>query len=823
METLVQDVRFAARMLLKNPLVASVAVITLAVGIGANTAIFSTLNSFLLRPLPVANADRLMLIAGQAKGGAYNGATGLSYLDYRDLRSQSDVFTDMLAYNLNLVGLDYDGKPDPVVVSFVTGNYFSGLGLQPALGRLISGPEADHQGADPVIVLSYSYWRRRFNSDPAIVGRQVKVNGSPFTVIGVAPQNFHGLYSVIDMQAYLPLGLRTAWSDDRNPFWTERGNSYELKVFGVLKPGASLKQAQSSVDLIMQRLARQYPQDKDFGARLYPERLARPEPDPSNGIVIVGVLFMALAGLVLLLACSNVANIIMVRATARGREMAVRSALGAGRLRLARQLMTESGLLALLGGALGLLLGLWVSDLLGSIHLVALGSPLRFDFSFDWRVFVFGIVVALLTAVLVGLTPAFRLSRANLSSVLHEGSRGVLTGTVRSRLRSALVVVQVAGSLMLLVVAGLFVRSTRNAEHLYLGFDPSHVLNATMDIREAGLDREHGRIFFRQLEERMRNVPGVQSVSLASSVPMGYSHDDSPVYVEGGGPYTKEAAPTVFFNSVSRDYFSTLRVPLLRGRVFTDQDNDKTPLVAVVNETMAQKLWPNQDPIGKRFSRKAATGPFMEIVGVVKTGKYNNPAEEPIPFFYLPEEQMPESVRTLQVRTAGAPESMIAQVEREIHALAPSLPLFGVESMEQSLEGANGFFLFRMGTRFAGALGLLGLVLALVGVYGVISFVAAQRTHEIGVRMALGASRGEILKIILKQGFRLVGGGVAAGLVLTFAATRGISSLLVGVSPSDPLTLALASIFLAGVGLLASFIPGRRAMKVEPLRALKYE
>jgi len=820
MDTLFQDIKFGARVLIKNPVVTIVAVLTLALGIGANTAIFSTLNSFFLRPLPVANADRLAYIGGQIKG-FNDGSTGFSYLDFRDLRSQSDSFTDLLAYNFNLVGLDYQEKADPILVSFVTSNYFSALGLQPAAGSLISGAEKEQKGTEPVVVLGYAYWKKRFNADPAIVGKQVKVNGTPATIIGVAPEGFHGLYSIVEMQAYLPLGLRTAWSDS-DSFWTKR-DSHQLKVYGVLKPGVSMKQAQSSLNVIMQRLSRQYPEDKDFSARLYPERLARPEPDPTNATVIAAVLFMALAGLVLLLACTNVANIIMVRATARGREMAVRSALGAGRLRLVRQLMTESILLALLGGAAGLLLGAWVSNLLGSIQLVALGSPLRFDFSFDWRVFVFGMAAALLTGVLVGLAPAFRVSRANLSTVLHEGSRGVLAGTVRTRLRNTLVVVQVAGSLMLLVVAGLFVRSTRNAERVYLGFDPTHVLNASMDVREIGLDKERAHRFFRDLEERMRNVPGVQSVSLAATVPMGYSNDANSVYLEGTAPDSKEAAPVVFYDSVSRDYFTTMRVPVLRGRVFTDLDTDKSPLVAVVNEAMAQKYWPKQDPIGKRFSMKAASGPFMEIVGVVKTGKYTGPGESPTPFFYVPQDQDPQLVRTLQLRTAGVPESLIPDVEREIHTLAPSLPLFGVESMEQSLEGANGFFLFRMGTRFAGALGLLGLVLALVGVYGVISYAAAQRTHEIGVRMALGANRLTILKMVLKQGFYLIGGGLAAGLLLVFAATRGISNLLVGVSPTDPLTLGLASVFLASVGLLASFIPARRAMNVEPLRALKYE
>ncbi len=820
MDTLFQDIKFGARMLIKNPVVTIVAVLTLTLGIGANTAIFSTLNSFFLRPLPVANADRLTYVAGHLKGFD-NDDIRLSYLDYCDLRSQSDSFTDLLAYNLNLIGLDYEGKADPILVSYVTSNYFSALGLQPAAGRLISGAETEQKGTAPVVVLGYAYWKKRFNADPSIVGKQVKINGGPATVIGVAPEGFHGLYSIVEMQAYLPLGVRTAWSDS-DRFWTKR-DAHQLKVYGVLKSGVSMKQAQSSVDVIIRRLSAQYPEDKDFSARLYPERLARPEPDPTGGTVVAAVLFMGLAGFVLLLACTNVANIIMVRATARSREMAVRSALGAGRLRLVRQLMTESILLSLLGGAAGLLLGAWISNLLGSIQLVALGSPLRFDFSFDWRVFAFGMAAALLTGVLVGLAPAFRVSRANLSTVLHEGSRGVLVGTVRSRLRNALVVIQVAASLMLLVVAGLFVRSTHNAERVDLGFDPTHVLNASMDVRQIGLDKDHARLFFHELEDRMRNVPEVQSVSVASSIPMGYSNDANPVYLEGKAPDSKEPAPIVFYDSVSRDYFTTMRVPLLRGRVFTDQDTDKSPLVAVVNEVMAQKYWPKQEVIGKRFSMKSASGPFMEIVGVVKTGKYTGPGESPTPFFYVPENQDPQLVRTLQVRTAGAPEALIPEIDREIHTQAPTLPLFGVESMQQSLEGANGFFLFRMGTRFAGALGLLGLVLALVGVYGVISYAAAQRTHEIGVRMALGAGRLTILKMILMQGFYLIGGGLAAGLLLTFAATRGISSLLIGVSPSDPLTISLALAFLGGVGLLASFIPARRAMNVEPLRALKYE
>ncbi|HET9792709.1 MAG TPA: ABC transporter permease [Candidatus Angelobacter sp.] len=819
MDTAFQDIRFGVRMLLKNPTVTLVAVLTLALGIGANTAIFSTLNGLFLRPLPVANADRLVVIGGQLRG--VDGGTGLSYLEYQDLRSQTEGFSDLIAYNLNLVGLTFNNNPETAVVSYVSQNYFSGLGLKPAAGRLLYGAEVEKRGTEPEVVLSYAYWKKRFNLDPSVIGRQIKVNGRSATIVGVAPETFRGLYSIIDMQAFLPMSMRTLWSDSED-FWTKRDDR-NLRIYGVLKPGVSMRQAQTSLDVVMNRLARQYPEEKNFIARIYPERLARPEADPSNSIVVVGILFMVLAGMVLLLACTNVANIILVRATSRGREMAVRSALGAARIRLVRQLMTESVLLALAGGLCGIALGAWVSHLLSSIRIVALGSPLVFDFSMDWRVFAFGLATALVTGVLVGMAPAMRASRTNLNQVLQEGSRGVVAGSARSRMRNSLVIVQVAASLMLLVVAGLFVRSARNAEHMYLGFDPSHVLNATVDVRALGFDKPKARRFYQDLVERARTLPGVQSAAIAANVPMGYSSDASPVYIEGRVTATREDVPVIGNNDVDTHYFETMRVPLLRGRAFTAQDNDKAPLVAIVNEVMAQKFWPNQDPIGKRFSMKGIEGPLITVVGVSKQGKYQNPGEDPTPFFYVPTDQFTPLVATLQLRTSVSPETLGPQVVAAIHQLVPGLPLFSMETMEQSLEGANGLFLYRMSTRFSGALGLVGLVLAMVGVYGVISYAASQRTHEIGVRMALGASRGNILLMILRQGIFLIGGGVLAGLVLTILARRGLSSLLVGISGSDPLTLAAASLLLAVVGFLASFIPAHRAMNVEPLKALRFD
>ncbi len=819
MESLIQDIRFGVRMLIKHPAMTLVAVVTLALGIGANTAIFSAVNGMLLRPLPVANADRLMVVAGQLKGN--DGFNSFSYLDYHDLRAQANGFSDLLAYNINLMGLEADNKADSLLVSYVSSNYFSALGLKPALGRLVYGDEAEQQGREPVVVLAHSYWQTRFNADQNIVGRQVKLNGRTATVIGVAPEGFRGVFSIIDMQAYMPMGMRTLWSDN-DDFWKKR-ESRQLKVLGVLKPGISRKEAQSSVDVVMQRLAQSYPEDKNFSARLYPEWLARPEPDPTYQLVIIGVAFMVLAGLVLLLACTNVANIVLVRAAARTREMAVRAALGAARTRLLRQLLTESIILGLLGGIAGLLLGGWVSAALSSIHIEALGSRLVFDFSLDWRVFAFGLAAALVTGILVGLVPAWRASRTNLTEVLHEGSRGVLAGTSRFWLRPVLVVSQVAVSLTLLVAAGLFVRSARNAERAYFGFDPTHVLNATMDVRNIGFKKEQARLFYRDLEDRAKSLPGVQSVSLAVSVPMGYANEGSPVYLEGKSSDSKETVPDLLYNTVSLDYFATMHTPLVRGRNFNAQDTENSPPVAIINEYMAQRYWPKEDAIGKRFSTKGPAGPFIEIVGIAKQGKYTGLGEDPTAFFYLPQEQDPQLVRTIQLRTTGAPEMMIPEVDRLIHSMAPGLPLVSVETMQQSLEGVNGLFGFRMGTRFAGALGLLGLVLAIVGVYGVISYTAAQRTHEIGVRMALGADRRDILKMVLRQGVILVGIGVVVGVGLTLLLARGISGLLVGVSPSDPLTFAAMAVFLAAVGLLASYVPARRAMNVEPLRALKYE
>ncbi len=822
MRTLFQDIRYGMRMLLKNPAMTTVAALTLALGIGANTTIFSAVNGLMLRPLPVANADRLVVLDGQAQGAA-NTFDQLPFSDFQDIRSQADGFSDVLGYTLSLAGMESGGKVEPVIYSYVSANFFQALGLKPAVGRLIYGAETEKRGTENVVVLGYDYWKKRFNGDASIVGQQVKMNGHSVTVIGVAPESFHGTYSLVDMQAYLPFGMRTLWiTGNKDDYWTKRTDG-DVKILGILKPGVSRRQAQVSANVVAQRLNRQFPEThKGNTYHLYPERLARPDPDPSNGMLIVGILFMVLAGMVLLLACSNVANIVLVRATARDRELAVRTALGAARSRIVRQLLTESLLLALMGAMLGTLVGVWATRLISSIHIAVADIPIRFDFSFDWRVFSFGFAIALVTGLLVGLAPAWRAARSDFNKVLHEGSRGIL-GSGKSKVRNVLVVAQVAVSLMLLVVAGLFVRSSRNVEHTYLGFDPHNVLNLTMETRTIGFDQPRTEQFFREMRDRIRVLPGVESASIATTVPMGYSNEVSRIFAEGQPQSNQEAVPRAFYNAIDPAYFSTMRIPLLRGRLFTEQDTGNTPRVAIVNEAMANKLWPGQDALGKRFSDAAASGPFLEVVGVARQGKYTDPVDTTTMLYYEPIAQNFRSFVTLQIRTASAPEALIPIVEEKIRGLAPGLPLTDVQTMEEALGGANGFFLYRMGSRFTVVLGLLGLGLALVGVYSVISYAASQKTHEIGVRMALGAGRGDILKMVVRQGFILVGAGLLAGLVLTFLAARGIVSLLVGVSPSDPVTFISVALLLAAVGLLASYIPARRAMNIEPLRALKHE
>jgi predicted permease len=819
METLLQDIRYGARMLLKNPGFMIVAVITLALGIGANTAIFSMVDAFLLRPLPVKDPTQITVLAYQLKQGNFQ--TQFSVADYRDIRDQSTgVFSEIFAYQFGLDGLSVDGKADRIMTNYVSGNYFSALGLKPALGRFILPSEGDVVGADPVMVLGYSYWQTRFGGDPGIVGRKVAVDGKPVTIVGVAPKGFVGVYPILSVQGYLPMGMAII-AGNPSDFMTNR-QVRNVPVLARLRPGVSVQQAQAVLTVVSQRLAQEYPDaHKELNVQVFPELRARPNPDPNNTVMVVGGLFLGLAVMVLLLACVNVANILLVRATVREREMAIRAALGAARIRMIRQLLTESVLLALLGGVAGVLLGYWGSSALGSVN-VQTDLPVHFDFGFDWRVFGFATAAALLTGIIVGIVPAVRASRGNLSAILHEGGRGVVGG--KNRLRSTLVVVQVAGSLILLIIAGLFTRSLAQAQRVDLGFKPDHVLNLIMDPNEIGYNQAQTRDFYKNLLQRVRALPGVVSASTANGTPMGYYNNFDSLTVEGYQPPPGQPGPASLYNTISTDYFQTMEIPMHHGRMFTEADDENTQYVAIVSETMAQSCWPGKDPIGHQFRMSTDSAHPIVVVGVAADARYRGLTGPFGNMFYVPflQHQIGNSLQALQLRTAGAPEMMIPETEHVVESLAPQLPVFDVQTMSQALNTLNGLLFYKIGAVLAALLGMLGLILAIVGVYGVVSYAATQKTHEIGVRMALGAQPADILRMVFREGLLIVGIGLLVGIGGALAAGQVVGSFLT-VSARDPVTYATVTALLLAVALTACFVPARRAMRVDPMVALRYE
>jgi predicted permease len=818
-ETAFQDIRFGLRMLRKNLGFTAIAVLTLGLGIGANTAIFSMVNSFLLRPLPVRNPEQLTVLGMQLKKGPLQ--TSFSYPEFEDLQTQSSsVFSDVIADELGEAGITLNGKTEPIIVNYVSGNFFAALGVQPLLGRFILPSEGSITELNPVIVLGYSYWQTRFGGDPNLIGKTVLYDGHPVTVIGITPKEFHGLYSLADMQGFLPFGMHQVDNSYQPDTPTNRSDR-NLVIYARLAPGITLAKAQSALDVIGERLAKQNPTTEEgMTVSVFLERFSRPEPDPDRGLLKVATLFLILAALVLVLACVNVANFLLVRATARQREMAIRTALGGTRLRLIRQLLTESVLLALCGGLAGVFFGLAGSNALSAIHL-GTTLPVLLDFHLDWRVFGYASAAALVTGLIVGIVPAIRSSRRGVVEAIRDGGR-TMSGS-RNRFRTALVVVQVGGSLMLLIVAGLMMRSLSYVRRSDLGFDPRPVVNLTLDPEDIGYGKQQGQQFYNQLIERVEAMPGVESASVAFSVPMGYYGNFDWIEVPGYEVPSGTARPIVGLNYVTTDYFRTMGIQLLEGRSFTKADDERSPWVAIINESMANKFWPNQSAIGHEFRQSSIHVHSLRVVGVVKNSRTNNMIGPIREYFYAPFAQQYSSLATLQVRTTPAPESMTTAIREQIASLAPSMPVFDVHTMLQGLYTVNGFLLFELAAALAGILGTLGLVLALVGVFGVVSFAVSQRTNEIGIRMAMGAGQRTILRMILRQGVWIISAGVLSGLVLTVAISRLVGEFISGVSPYDPLTYLSVSTLLVLVALFACYVPARRATRVDPIVALRYE
>jgi predicted permease len=825
LEALWQDIRLGARVLIKDPGFTAVVVLTLALGIGANTAIFSIVNGLMLRPLPVRDPQSLAYLA--FPHGPDNFDAQFSFPEFREIREQTGgIFSDQAAMIFGGLagfenqgdGLTVDGNTQAVQTTFVTGNFFTMLGLAPFQGRLILSSEGAAPGADPVVVLGHRYWKTRFRSDPSIIGKKAAVNGHPVTIVGIAPEGFDGIAPLLAMQAYLPLGMATVESGTTD-FLTD-AKSRNLVVVARWTAGRNPVNAQPVLSVVGQRLFQQNPRTDEMSAlRAIP---LRPPgiTNPPGLLPRIANLFLILAALVLGLACINVANLLLVRATSRDREIAMRTALGASRGRLVRQLLTESVLLSLLGCVAGLVFGMNASHAITVLPFET-DLPLVLSFPFDWRVFAFAVGVALVTGVLVGLFPALRASLSNLRDVLHASGRSS-TGR-RQRLRSVLVAAQVGGSLALLIIAGLFLRSLRSAEKADLGFDPRNVLNLTTDPHQIGYEKSQGLAFYKELLGRVRNMPGVRSASIASTIPFGEIVTGDDIEIPGYQPAQGQPAPHPIYTAISFGYFQTMSIPLLRGRELSDADDENSPRVAVINSAMAEHFWPNQDPIGKHFVRTSDPNHPVEIVGMVKNSRLSQvygPFEEA---FYVPYTQNYVASETLQVRTSANPESMSPSVVEIVRSISPAMPVSGIRTMSHQVRGINGLLLFEIAAGLAGALGFLGLALAIVGVYGVMSYSVSKRTSEIGIRMALGAEPGQVLRLIFRQGSMLIASGLFVGLLAAFAIGRLVSEFLVGVTPNDPVTYCGVSLLLAGIALLAIYVPARRGTRVDPMVALRYE
>jgi putative ABC transport system permease protein len=813
MDTLLQDLRYGLRLLAQRPAFTTVAVLSLALGIGANSTIFTLVDALLLRSLPVAAPDRLVAVYTADEKNP--GAAPLSHLNWKDLREQNRVFSGVLGYDwLPLsVGADRGGEAEVVFGQLVSGNYFDLLGVKAARGRTFARDE-DREGAgQAVVVVSDGFWRRRLGGDPDAVGRTIVLNNHPFTVIGVAPREFSGLDIGAQPALWAPMAVNRELRPAELNWYNQRRGLFVFTM-ARLKPGVALPRAQAEVKALFARLQRDFPvENRGRTAQLVPLAQAGLNPNLRGGVVAVSALLAAVVGLVLLIACINVANLLLARAAARRKEIAVRLSIGAGRPRLVRQLLTESVLLSLLGGAAGLALVAWASRAL-LLLLPAIPFPLHLDLGLNGRVLAFTFLLSLATGVLFGLAPALAASRPELVPALKSEVAPSGAGARRLTGRNLLVAGQVALSLVALIAAGLFLRGLGAATRADTGFDAERLATVGYDLGLQGYSQERGEAFDRELLARIGALPGVASATVAQAGPLQASYFRS-VFLEGR---EGEGNGTLIqVNSVGPRYFATVGIPVVRGRALDERDRQGSLRAVVVNEAMAERFWPGASAVGQRFHFFGEEP--VEVVGVARNAIYNNPGEDPQPYVYLPLGQWWSGTQALVVRAAGEPAALLPPVEREVRALDKQLALVGVSTVAHTLH--EGLWAPRAGASLLGLFGLLALALATVGIYGVMSFAVAQRAREIGIRMAMGARRNDVLALVLRQGMGVVGLGLAAGLLLAFAATRLVANMLFGVSPTDPLAFGVTSLILAAVALAANFLPARRATAVDPVVVLR--
>jgi len=812
MESLIKDIQYGFRNLVKRPSYTAIAVITLALGIGANTAIFSLISTVLLRPLPVPHPEQLVEVYGTLHNGA--DYTIQSYLNYVDYRDRNNVFSGLMSYRFAPMSISHESRNERLWGYLVSGNYFETLGVQPFMGRYFNSDEDKTPDSHPVAVISYACWQKRFASAKDVIGQSLLINSRTFTIIGVTPDGFRGTEVAYAAEVFVPTMM--AHVIEPGSTWLDSRDDDNLFVVGRLKPGVTSAQAESALRIITLQLGQEHPhENQNRGVRLLTPGLFI--PDIRNSVISFSSVLMGVVALVLLLACVNLANLLLARGTERRRELAIRIAVGASRARVVRQLVTETLLLSLGGGLGGLLLAAWINALVSSMKLPT-DIALVIDLRLDWRVLAFTLLVSLVTGIAFGLLPALQASRPDLVPALKdEKSMG---GFRRSRLRNTLVIVQVALSLVLLVCAGLVVRSLRVAQRTRPGFTPENAVTLSFDLGLQGYSEEKVRTFQKQLLERTHSLPGLRSVALVSNLPLSMDYNYSSIYIEGQPTTSSTNLPVAVPNEISPNYFRTMDIAL-RGRDFSDHDDKEQSRVAIVNETFARRFLPGRDAIGSRFNNGGPDKPYWEIIGVAADGKYNTLGEDPKPAFYRPLLRDYSTNATLVARTAGDSSEAIKALRNEVLRLDSTLPIYNAKTLTEHMSWP--LFPFRMAAIVLGSFGVLAIILAAIGIYGVMSYVVAGRTREVGVRIALGAARGNVLYLIMRQGMSLALIGVAVGLLIAFGAAQLLVKVLFGVSPADPLTFTGVSLLLALVAALACYIPARRATKVDPLVALRYE
>ncbi len=834
MKSFLQDLRFGFRMLFKLPGVTLVAVIALALGIGANTAIFSVINALLLRPLPYAESDRLVAVVFGNENPSPDLALGRLYWPYPKftaLREHNTSFDSIAAYEQKEMTVNFTDQPEKAEVEMVTADYFPLLGVKAAIGRTFSPEEDRTPEAHPVILLSHKIWRQRFGGDPEVIGRTVYVRNFPYTVIGVLPADFRGHKGTADLWAPVMMAPKLAFPD----ILTSAG-AWWLKVIARLKPGVTATQANAELAVLSERIEQLVPvpspklrrpsgSGKEF-LRLIPLKETKIDPLIWRSFLIL----FAVVGFVLLISCANVANLSLARADARRKEFAVRLALGASKQRIVRQVLTESVMLSLVGGLAGLIVALWGIDWLLSARLwnkIGFWSQYAQTFDYfqvklDLPVLAFNLLLAVVTGIAFGVLPALQAAKQNVNEMLKEGAGGSIAGSRslrRPSVRGSLVVAQIALSLVLLAGAGLAIKSFWRLLSVKLGFDPQGVMTMSLGTERQGLD------FYQQLLERTQRMPGVESASLARMAPLSGSVTRGPIEVEGRAGLDPGQS-LCSFNIVTPDYFKTFRTSVLQGRVFGEQDRAGATHVAVISRAMAGEFWRGENPVGKRIkspfrSRSQTDEQWIEVVGVVDDVKYGAVEDEVEPAVYLPQRQSALTADQLAVRVAGDPAPVIAAIRKEVYALDKTVPVYGVSTMQESVARVTSRY--RYSAWLMGVFASLALLLSAIGIYGVVSYSVSARTHEIGIRVALGAQGTDIVRLIVTDGVGLIGAGMVIGLIVAFAATRMLKSQIYGVETTDPLTFIAVSLGLAVVAIVACYIPARRAMKVDPMVALRHE